>query len=201
MPIWSNYDERMSTQGEFSLPPLETDGHIDLLTGLDAPGIFYRFLEKAISSVGRNPSRSVALIRVRLGLEALRRSSIEVSDEGLAFRVVQLAKILRSHTRSDEHLVRIGEVTFLILVTVGKSGEIDAISSRLARALAEATLGRASLVVSVDGPIPVEKVTSLHEVYQSIEVEVAGYPIQISIDGFLHETGEEMISFLERVGV
>ena len=201
MPIWSNYDERMSTQGEFSLPPLETDGHIDLLTGLDAPGIFYRFLEKAISSVGRNPSRSVALIRVRLGLEALRRSSIEVSDEGLAFRVVQLAKILRSHTRSDEHLVRIGEVTFLILVTVGKSGEIDAISSRVARALAEATLGRASLVVSVDGPIPVEKVTSLHEVYQSIEVEVAGYPIQISIDGFLHETGEEMISFLERVGV
>ena len=201
MPIWSNYDERMSTQGEFSLPPLQTDGHIDLLTGLDAPGIFYRFLEKAISSSGRNPSRSVALIRVRLGLEALRRSSIEVSDEGLAFRVVQLAKILRSHTRSDEHLVRIGEVTFLILVTVGKSGEIDAISSRLARALAEATLGRASLVVSVDGPIPVEKVTSLHEVYQSIEVEVAGYPIQISIDGFLHETGEEMISFLERVGV
>jgi hypothetical protein len=201
MPIWSNYDERMSTQGEFSLPPLETDGHIDLLTGLDAPGIFYRFLEKAISSSGRYPSRSVAIIRVRLGLESLRRSSIEVSDEGLAFRVVQLAKILRSHTRSDEHLVRIGEVTFLILVTVGKSGEIDAISSRLARALAEATLGRASLVVSVDGPIPVEKVTSLHEVYQSIEVEVAGYPIQISIDGFLHETGEEMISFLERVGV
>jgi len=201
MPIWSNYDERMSTQGEFSLPPLQTDGHIDLLTGLDAPGIFYRFLEKAISSAGRNPSHSVALIRVRLGLEALRRSSIEASDEGLAFRVVQLAKILRSHTRSDEHLVRIGEVTFLILVTVGKSGEIDAISSRLARALAEATLGRASLVVSVDGPIPVEKVTSLHEVYQSIEVEVAGYPIQISIDGFLHETGEEMISFLERVGV
>ena len=191
----------MSTQGEFSLPPLQTDGHIDLLTGLDAPGIFYRFLEKAISSAGRNPSHSVALIRVRLGLEALRRSSIEASDEGLAFRVVQLAKILRSHTRSDEHLVRIGEVTFLILVTVGKSGEIDAISSRLARALAEATLGRASLVVSVDGPIPVEKVTSLHEVYQSIEVEVAGYPIQISIDGFLHETGEEMISFLERVGV
>ena len=201
MPIWSNYDERMSTQGEFSLPPLQTDGHIDLLTGLDAPGIFYRFLEKAISSSGRYPSRSVAIIRVRLGLESLRRSSIEVSDEGLAFRVVQLAKILRSHTRSDEHLVRIGEVTFLILVTVGKSGEIDAISSRLARALAEATLGRASLVVSVDGPIPVEKVTSLHEVYQSIEVEVAGYPIQISIDGFLHETGEEMISFLERVGV
>ncbi len=201
MPIWSNYDERMSTQGEFSLPPLETDGHIDLLTGLDAPEIFYRFLEKAISSSGRYPSRSVAIIRVRLGLESLRRSSIEVSDEGLAFRVVQLAKILRSHTRSDEHLVRIGEVTFLILVTVGKSGEIDAISSRLARALAEATLGRASLVVSVDGPIPVEKVTSLHEVYQSIEVEVAGYPIQISIDGFLHETGEEMISFLERVGV
>jgi len=151
MPIWSNYDERMSTQGEFSLPPLETDGHIDLLTGLDAPGIFYRFLEKAISSSGRYPSRSVAIIRVRLGLESLRRSSIEVSDEGLAFRVVQLAKILRSHTRSDEHLVRIGEVTFLILVTVG--------------------------------------------------IEVAGYPIQISIDGFLHETGEEMISFLERVGV
>lgn len=191
----------MSTQGEFSLPPLETDGHIDLLTGLDAPEIFYRFLEKAISSSGRNPSRSVAIIRVRLGLESLRNSLIEVSDEGLAFRVVQLAKILRSHTRSDEHLVRIGEVTFLLLVTVGQSGEIDGISSRLAIALAEATLDRASLGVSVDGPTPVERGTSLHEVYQSIEVEVAGYPIQISIDGFLHETGEEMISFLERVGV
>jgi GGDEF domain-containing protein len=89
---------------------------------------------------------------VRLGLEALRRSSIEASDEGLAFRVVQLAKILRSHTRSDEHLVRIGEVTFLILVTVGRSGEIDAITSRLTRALAEATIDCASLGVSVDGP-------------------------------------------------
>ena len=201
MPIWSNYDERMSTQGEFSLPPLQTDGHIDLLTGLDAPGIFYRFLEKAISSAGRSPSRSVALIRVRLGLEPLRRSSIEVSDEGLAFRVVQLAKILRSHTRSDEHLVRIGEVTFLILVTVGRSGEIDAITSRLTRALAEATIDCASLGVSVDGPTPVEKGTALHEAHRSIEVEVAGYPIQISVDGFLHRTGEEMIAFLERVGV
>ena len=138
---------------------------------------------------------------MRLGLESLRNSSIEVSDEGLAFRVVQLAKILRSHTRSDEHLVRIGEVTFLILVTVGRSGEIDAIASRLSRALVEATIDCASLGVSVDGPTPVEKGTALYEAHRSIEVEVAGYPIQISVDGFLHGTGEEMIAFLERVGV
>lgn len=99
----------MSSQEGFSLPRLETDGHIDLLTGLAAPEIFYRFMEKAISSTGRDPSRAVALMRVRLGLEPLRRSSIEVSNDGLAFRIVQFAEFLQSHTRSDEHLARIGE--------------------------------------------------------------------------------------------
>ena len=203
----------MSSQEEFSLPKLETDGHIDLLTGLDAPEIFYRFMEKAISSTGRDPSRAVALMRVRLGLEPLRRSSIEVSNDGLAFRIVQFAKVLQSHTRSDEHLVRIGEVTFLILVTVRDSSKVGAISSRLITALADARFDEALGSESVDGYLPVEKgsaslgipgtidQSSHQSSHLSVELDVSGYPMQVSVDGFLHQAGEEMITFLERVGV
>lgn len=199
----------MSSQEGFSLPRLETDGHIDLLTGLAAPEIFYRFMEKAISSTGRDPSRAVALMRVRLGLESLRRSSIEVSNDGLAFCIVQFAKFLQSHTRSDEHLVRIGEVTFLILVTVRDSSKVGAISSRLITALADARFDGVLGSESVDRNSPVEKGSALLGTlgtidqfsHKSVEIDVSGYPMQVSVDGFLHQAGEEMLTFLERVGV
>lgn len=199
----------MSSQEGFSLPRLETDGHIDLLTGLAAPEIFYRFMEKAISSTGRDPSRAVALMRVRLGLEPLRRSSIEVSNDGLAFRIVQFAEFLQSHTRSDEHLARIGEVTFLILVTVRDSSKVGAISSRLITALADARFDGALGSESVDRDLPVEKGSALLGTpgtidqfsHKSVEIDVSGYPMQVFVDGFLHQAGEEMITFLERVGV
>jgi len=166
-------------------------------------------MEKAISSTGRDPSRAVALMRVRLGLEPLRRSFIEVSNDGLAFRIVQFAKVLQSHTRSDEHLVRIGEVTFLILVTIGDSSKVGAISSRLITALADARFDGALGSESVDSNLPVEKGSASlgtprtidQSSHQSVELDVSGYPMQVSVDGFLHQAGEEMITFLERVGV
>lgn len=191
----------MSSQEDFLLPALDVDGRIDRLTGLDAPEIFYRFLEKAIFSTRRDPSHSVALVRVRLGLESLRKASFGVSDSGLAFRVAQLAGILQSQTRSDEHLVRIGEVTFLILARVSDSNDLEAMRSRLVRALADLKFNSAENGKTVDRTVAVESESGLPLTDQSIEVELDGYRFDISVDSFLHNEGEEMLELLERAGV
>ena len=191
----------MSSQEDFLLPALDADGRIDRLTGLDAPEIFYRFLEKAIFSKRRDPSHSVALVRVRLGLESLRMASFGVSNSGLAFRVAQLAGILQSQTRSDEHLVRIGEVTFLILARVSDSNDLEAMRSRLVRALADLKFNSTENGETVDRTVAAESESGLPLTHQSIEEEIDGYRFEISVDSFLHKEGEEMLELLERAGV
>ena len=191
----------MTSQEEFSLPPLDADGRVDLLTGLDAPEIFYRFLSKAILSTRRDSSRRVALLRVRLGIEPLRRARNKISDSGLSFRVVQFAEVLRSQTRSDEQVVRIGEVTFLILARVRDVSEVEAMSSRFISAIADAKFDRDSNLESVDSSVTVERGSSAQAGDQSIDIDIAGYPFEVFMDTYLHIEGEEMLEFLERVGV
>jgi hypothetical protein len=183
----------VTSQENFSLPPLDVDGRVDLLTGLDAPEIFYRFLAKAISSSLRDRSHRIVLVRVRLGLEPLSHSSISVTEGSLAFRVVQFAGFLQSQTRSDEHVVRIGEVTFLILAKVRNQGEATSMVSRLLRSLADAKFDRDGDSGSVDDRSLVEREYVERSDDQRVKVDISGYPFEILVDLFLHNEGEEML--------
>lgn len=183
---------------QWTLPPLETDGQIDLLTGLDSPEIFYRFLKKGISASERSQSHVVTLIRVRLELSSLQELGTEVNNSGMAFRILLLSKFLQSQTREDENLVRIGEATFLILAKVENSFDLDSISRRFKKALAEVKFDGDGVENSVDNLSTVDVDSA---VGQSVSLEIAGYPVRVAVDGYLHQRGEEMLDFLERVGV
>ena len=180
---------------------LGDEGYFDRLTGLHSPEIFYDFLKKAIAEETRRPEQQVALIRFRLRLKAdpyveqaptnqkgqggakegeelrgtYRGSADDVANDVasslVAYDVAKLAKRLTTLTRSSETLVRIGQRTFLLLAKVAGEDELSDLEQRFAMALSQ---------VSVD------------------EEEE---PSTVDIDGFVHREGEELLDFLERVGV
>ncbi len=170
---------------------LQNDGHVDQLTGLDAPDIFYRFLEKALALEIRSGRVETALVRFRLSIvnaelisheSALNidpgSSPIQITDSQedpydseSAFAVALFARFLSRATRSDENITRIGELTFLLLAHVKDEAELLSLKNRFEVALAQIDLKQGDCDFSVD------------------------------IDCFLHQPGEEMLDFLERVDV
>lgn len=184
----------MSGDERVTLPPIDTDGRMDILTGLDAPEIFYKFLQKAIASVGRNPSHLLTLLRIRIDIDQLidiyrrlsRSKFINVEDitSFIEFEVAALANSLRTLTRSDENLVRIGDVTFLVMARISNNDDLAATLARFRKSLAEMGLAR------VRGGEVVERM-----------ITVDGQETHFSVDAFVYETGEEMLDFLQRAGV
>lgn len=184
----------MSRDERVTLPPVATDGRVDILTGLDAPEIFYRFLQKAIASSGRNPGHLLTLLRIRIDVDQLidihhrlsRGNSLGVEELSafIEFEVAALANSLRNITRSDENLVRIGEVTFLVMARISSESDVAATLARFKKSLAEVGLAR------VRGDEVVEKL---------VPVDIQG--TNFFVDAFVYETGEEMLDFLQRAGV
>ena len=290
----------MNSGGGLKLPPLRTDGRVDVLTGLDAPEIFYKFLEKAIASHERasanrrasdvdfalpdlvaeaatdylvTPSSrdaeprdaeprdaeprdaetplatpatqrsqsSLGLVMLRLDAQGLmsareaassHRASVPSqpsktgqldhldqsvqldhldqpsqpsskpsedvrnfsNEEGdLAFVEITLASIagfLKRRTRSEEILVRIGEVTFLILAKFSHHDEALQMIARLQAALSDLILFGEPGRSTVDRDQSVINSADSHSAAEFLTIQV-----------FTYVDGEGMLNFLERAGV
>lgn len=188
------YHQRMSGNERVTLPPVATDGRVDILTGLDAPEIFYKFLQKEIAAARRNPGYLLTLLRIRMDVARLvdfhchlsPNNSKDIQDitAFLEIEVAALANSLRAITRSDENLVRIGDVTFLVMARVGSEGEVDSTLARFKMSLAEVGLAKVRGDENVEKLVPVD----IQETY-------------FFVDAFVYETGEEILDFLERAGV
>lgn len=198
-------DGQRISRGVF--PPLITDGRIDILTGLDAPEIFYKFLEQSISRSARRADELTALIRFRMSanviedeVDAVEENVPKVTDFTLQsqqissqessasivldFQVAALADFLKRESRADENLTRIGEGTFLLLVRVANDEELGKAMGRFSDLLAD--------------------FCDLHEKRDSaVEIEELSIPrsFEIALSGFLYEPGESMLNYLERVEV
>jgi GGDEF domain-containing protein len=172
----------MSSDGALLLPPLLTDGRIDILTGLDAPEIFYGFLKQAIAHSSRNSDELLVLVRMRIS----EKLSLSKSYDGksLEFEVAALADFIKGRTRSDENLVRIGEGTFLLLARVMNEQGHGEMLNRFRSALADFR------------PVLRGEVNSVDEEKMSTEPS-----LQVEVLSFTYRIGESMLDFLERAGV
>lgn len=178
---------------------LETDGRVDLLTGLDAPEIFYRFLHKAIAKaereMGQDHARGVtsrlALVRFRLvgvhgeslfpkiasldqsqvseGVDRDNQRLLEVND--LAFSVAHLSKYLSEMVRADENLARLGEVTFLLVAQIGSTDDLTGLLRRFEVSLSQ------------------------------FDLQWRERRLTVEITGFIHQQGENLLDLLERAEV
>ena len=163
-------------EGNRYFPPVVTDGRIDVLTGLDAPEIFYKFLERSIAQTSRSQERITALLRFRLSFDEI-TSSVE-------FEVAALSDFLRKRARADENLVRIGEVTFLLLARVTNEDELAKMTMRFLKAIPDFQARYSEKSKSVDSDLMSMR-----------------YASQVEISAFCYKDGESMIDFLERAGV
>ena len=163
-------------EGNRYFPAVVTDGRIDVLTGLDAPEIFYKFLERAIAQTSRNPDHITALLRFRL--------TFDESTQSVEFEVAALSDFLKKRTRADENLVRIGEVTFLILTRVANEDELARMIERFSQAIPDFQARYSGKREFVDSDQASTKFAS-----------------QVKISAFLYKNGESMLDFLERAGV
>jgi GGDEF domain-containing protein len=163
-------------EGKRYFPAVVTDGRIDILTGLDAPEIFYKFLERAIAQSSRNQEQITALLRFRLTFDEVTQS--------VDFEVAALSDFLKKRTRADENLVRIGEVTFLLLARVANEDELEKMIERFSQAIPDFQARYSGKRKSVDSDQVSTKFAS-----------------QVEISAFCYKNGESMLDFLERAGV
>lgn len=163
-------------------PPLAVDGNIDVLTGLDAPEIFYKFLAQSHALSSRHKEYLPILIRFRVVADLAQL--VRIGRKSLDFEIAALADFLKKRTRVEEKLVRIGEATFLLLAQAENQSGIDAMVGRFANSLADFRSHHGGETVSVDdeGNHP----------QRLFDVEVSAFPLQ---------KGESMLDFLERAGV
>lgn len=163
-------------------PPLVIDGQIEVLTGLDAPEIFYKFLEQAIARSHRQKGGLIALIRFRFIADQTRFGA--QGKRSLEFEVVALGDFLKKRTRADERVVRIGEATFLILALVDDQSGLDEMINRFSSSLAD-------FYRNIGG--------------QTFLVENNGIPPQglfeVELSSFTYQEGETLLDLLERAGV
>ena len=176
---------------------LESDGQVDLLTGLDAPEIFYRFLRKAIARAERESTQDrnhegnspLALVRFRLvsaggGTLLSRFLALEERNEeldhdeeiileinSLAFLVAKVGTLLSELIRADENLTRLGETTFLLVAHIGTDGDLSGLLRRFE--------------VSVS----------------QLDLQWRGHLITVEIAGFIYQQGESLLDLLERAEV
>lgn len=170
---------------------LQIHEQTDKLTGLDAPEIFYKFLEKALASETRNNGFRTSLVRFRLsivneGLITRERSAVanpghttiqstdepeDPFDSESSLAVALFAKFLSGVIRSNETVTRVGEMTFLLLAHVKDEGELLSLENRFKGAISQINLKQGSCDFAVD------------------------------IDGFIHQPDEDMLDFLQRADV
>lgn len=98
----------LSDSDEIDYLDFSNDGRTDRLTGLDAPEIFYRMLAKELASLMRRRDRRLSLIVITL------KSSHAIPV--VSAQLVALANLLRSATRADEFVTRLGERSFVMVV-------------------------------------------------------------------------------------
>jgi GGDEF domain-containing protein len=163
-------------------PPLAVDGNIDVLTGLDAPEIFYKFLAQSLARSSRHNEDLTILVRFQVIAD--HAQLVSLGRESLDFEVAALADFLKKRTRAEEKLVRIGEATFLLLAQAANQSGIDAMVRRFANSLADFRSHHRGENASVDyeGNHP----------QRLFDVEVSAFPLQ---------NDESLLDFLERVGV
>jgi GGDEF domain-containing protein len=155
----------------------ENNGVIDLLTGLDAPGIFYNFLEKEISFANRINRRSCALVVFRI------KSDFARGD--LPQFLVEFAYLLKKRKRGDEFLSRIGEMTFVLVI---RSAEVNLESDDLVQLYQESIENRFRKFID-QYAVAEKRVENINELF----------PVDIRV--LLHNIGEKMVDFLDRAEI
>ena len=179
------------------------DGRVDRLTGLDAPEIFYLMLNREIASTDRKVNRKLLLITFTL------RSRTPLATT--ASQLITLAQLLRSATRSEEIISRLGRMTFVIVLGVDTSPEFEQEASESAldykyAAIAKRYSDQISKFLDTENS---------QSPYQSNAPDIpsgSGLPTRfvadsespstyVDIDFFEREVGESLLNFLERAGV
>ena len=179
------------------------DGRVDRLTGLDAPEIFYLMLNREIASTDRKVNRKLLLITFTL------KSRTPLATT--AAQMITLAQLLRSATRSEEIISRLGRMTFVIVLGVDTSPEFEQEASESAldykyAAIAKRYSDQISKFLDTENS---------QSPYQSNAPDIpsgSGLPTRfvadsespstyVDIDYFEREVGESLLDFLERAGV
>jgi GGDEF domain-containing protein len=155
----------------------ENNGVIDLLTGLDAPGIFYNFLEREISFANRIQRRSCTLVVFRI------RSGFERGD--LPQFLVEFAYLLKKKMRSDEFLSRIGEMTFVLVI---RSAEVNLENDDLVKIYLESIKIRFKKFID-QYALAEKRVENINELF----------PVDIKV--LSHNVGEKLADFLDRAEI
>jgi diguanylate cyclase (GGDEF)-like protein len=96
---------------------------LDALTGLPGP-TFWRLVLAAESSRCARYGRTGTVVLV--SVVRLERVARSVDPDCVATVLVRLARILRSGTRTSDHVARLGETRFAILLT--ETGEVAAVN-------------------------------------------------------------------------
>lgn len=179
------------------------DGRVDRLTGLDAPEIFYLMLNREIALTDRKVNRKLLLITFTL------KSRTPAATT--AAQLIKLAQLIRSATRSEESISRLGRMTFVVILGVDMSPELDQEASESVLDYKYAAIAK-RYSDQIGNFLDTENNQSLDQSNAPDIPPGSGLPTRcvadsesqttyVDIDYFEREVGESLLDFLERAGV
>lgn len=188
---------------------LETDGRVDLLTGLDAPEVFYRLLEKSIAMAQRDNRIDIALVRFRLmrsdGQPLFRQvaaDELEDAASGIGNAASGLGNVARELRNADEFeaqgeafLARANELAFAVAKLGKHLTDLVRSDENVAR-LGEVTF---VLVARVAKEGDLEGLLRRFEASLSqLDLTWSGDRLVVEIESFTYHQGENLLDLLER---
>ena len=181
---------------------LQSDGQVDQLTGLDAPEIFYKFLEKALASEKRNHGIRTAIVRFRLSIvnENLNTRGNESTSHGEK-GLIQIAdhgeKGLIQIAHQDENLFD-SESSFAVALFAKFLSRISRSEENITR-IGELTF---LLLAHVKDEAELLRLENrMKEAIAEVDLKQGKCDFSVNIEGFMHQHGEEMLDFLEKAEV
>ena len=184
---------------------LETDGRADLLTGLDAPEVFYRLLEKSIAMAQRDKRIDIALVRFRLmrsdGQPLFRQvaaDELEDAASGLGNAASELGNADEFEAQSEEFLARANELAFAVAKLGKRLTDLVRSDENVTR-LGEVTF---VLVARVAKEGDLEGLLRRFEASLSqLDLTWGGDRLVVEIKSFRYHQGENLLDLLERAHV
>ena len=205
---------------------LETDGRVDLLTGLDAPEVFYKLLEKSIALAKRDTRINVSLIRFRLtrsdGQPLFQKAVADELEDaasgpgnaasgpgnaasgpgnaasGPGNAASELRNSESLEAQSEEFLVRANELAFSVAKVGKRLTDLVRSDENVAR-LGEVTF---VLVARVEKEENLEGLLRRFESSLSqLDLACGSERLSVEIECFTHQQGETLLDLLERAHV